>query len=128
MRIKPRQHTFDCRLNQLCIVRLLDIVRAHALEYVTEKAELLERLSGCLCARCLDHCPGLRSHQRHGSACNCAKEDQENLAQHGPSPRESVSLSVPLLSPRAVAINGREGPTRPLYLTASVCLDLDPSY
>src|SRR5947199_5625504 len=68
MRIKPRQHTLDCRLNQLCIVRLLDIVRAHALEYVAEKAEVLERLSGCLCARCLDHCPGLRTYQRHGSA------------------------------------------------------------
>src|SRR5207237_10142368 len=83
MRIKPRQHTLDCRLNQLCIVGLLDIVRAHALEYVAEKAEVLERLSGCLCARCLDHCPGLRSHQRHGSARNCAKEAQEGLAQHG---------------------------------------------
>jgi hypothetical protein len=31
MRIKPRQHTLDCRLNQLCIVGLLDIVRAHDL-------------------------------------------------------------------------------------------------
>src|SRR5215471_12978531 len=109
MRIKARQHTLDCRLNQLPIVGLLDIVRAHALEYVAEKAELLERLSGCLCARCLDHYPGLRSHQRHGSARNCAKEDRENFAQHGPpSPGESVLLSVPLLSPRAVAINGRE--------------------
>ena len=40
MRIEPGQHAVDRRFDQLAVVRLLDIVGAHALEHVAEQVEL----------------------------------------------------------------------------------------
>ena len=40
MRIEPGQHAVDRGLDQLLIVRLLDVVGAHALEHVAEQIEL----------------------------------------------------------------------------------------
>ena len=40
MRVEPVEHAVDRRFDQLGVFRLLDIVRAHPLEYVAEQVEL----------------------------------------------------------------------------------------
>ena len=40
MRVEPGQHAVDGRFDQLGVVRLLDVVGAHALEHVAEQIEL----------------------------------------------------------------------------------------
>ena len=41
MRIEGHQHAIDCRLDQLVVIGLLDIVGAHALQDLAEKIKLL---------------------------------------------------------------------------------------
>src|SRR5215471_3620717 len=83
VRIEPIEHAIDCRLDEFALVRLLHIMRADPLEYITEQIELaigirLRRP----CARA-DQEPGRRlSHERHCCACHGAQENQRSLAHH----------------------------------------------
>src|SRR5690606_8262432 len=40
MRVERGQHAVDGRLDQLCVVRLLDVVLSDALEHITKQVEL----------------------------------------------------------------------------------------
>jgi len=90
MRIEPVEHAVDGRFDQLGVVRLLDVMRAHALKDVAEQTELAVGV----CPRRLGARPDRRHgrlgrKQGHGGACRRAQENQESLAHH---PR-NLSLS-----------------------------------
>ena len=77
MRIEPGQHAVDGRFDQLGVVRLLDVVGAHALEHVAEQTELPIGVGGGrLRARTIEHDPRLGRHERQGRACRCTEENE----------------------------------------------------
>ena len=63
--------------DQLGVVRLLDIVGAHALEHVAEQAELPVGVRGGRPrARTIEHDAWLGGDQSQGYACRCTKKNQ----------------------------------------------------
>ena len=77
MRIEAREHAVDRRFDQLGVVRLLDVVGAHALEHVAEQAELPVGVGGGRPrARTIEHDAWLGGDQRQGYACRCTEENQ----------------------------------------------------
>src|SRR5215213_3513786 len=84
MRIEPVEHAVDRLLDQLGIVRLLDVVGSHALEHVTEQIELPV---GVGCRRFgasaeEGHAARLGGRERDRHAGGRTEEDQRSLAYH----------------------------------------------
>jgi hypothetical protein len=93
MRIKAVEHAVDCALDQFGVVGLLDIVRAHALKYVSKQIELPVRI-GTGCPRAYaDPLRRLGDQNRESNTDGHTKENQRRLAHH----LETFSLSVPLI-------------------------------
>ena len=91
MRIEPVEHAVDRLLDQLGVVRLLDVVGAHALEHVAEQIELPVGVGGRrLRAGAEEREARLGGGERDRHAGCRAEEDQGSLAYH---PR-TFSLSV----------------------------------
>ena len=71
VRIEPGKHAVDCGLDQLSVVRFLNIIGAHPFEHIAKQAEL----TICVGSRVLRACAsiqqkaGLGCDQRHGYAC-----------------------------------------------------------
>ena len=78
MRIEPGEHAVDRRFDQLGVVRLLDVVGAHALEHVAEQVELPVGVGGRrLGARAESNTMrGWVAMQRQGRACRRTEENQ----------------------------------------------------
>jgi hypothetical protein len=79
MRIEPGEHAVDRGFDQLGIVRLLDVVGAHALEHVAEQVELpvgvgSRRLGAG--AETDPHQPRLGRHQCQGYTRRRAEKNQ----------------------------------------------------
>ena len=92
MRIQRIEHAVDGRFDQLAVIRLLDIVGAHALEHVPEQIELPVGVGtgGGTGARAHERKPRLGGEQGEGRAGGRAEENQRSLAHH---PR-TFSLSL----------------------------------
>ena len=85
MRIEPGQHAVDRGFDQLGVVRLLDVVGAHALEHVAEQVELPVGVGGGRLgarAEAIRHQPRLGRQQRQGRARSRTEENEECLAHH----------------------------------------------
>src|SRR5438128_607713 len=82
--IETVEHAVDRLLDQLGVIRLLDVVGAHALEHVAEQIELPVGVGGGrLRARAEErHAAGLRGGERDGHTGCCTEEDQRSLAYH----------------------------------------------
>ena len=75
MRVKPGQHAADRGLDQLGVVWLLDVVRAHALEHVAEQIELPVGVGLCrLGSGAGEHQMRLHREQRHRCSRRRAEE------------------------------------------------------
>ena len=83
MRIEAGQHAVDRGFDQLGVVRLLDIVGAHALEHVAEQIELAVGVRRRrLRARADEHDARLGREQRQRRARRRAEENEGSLAHH----------------------------------------------
>ena len=90
VRIEPVEHAVDRVLDELAVVRLLDVVGAHPLEHVAEQIELPVGVRRSRLGARAEHASRLRGVHRDRSTCHCAEENQVSLAHH---PR-TFSLSV----------------------------------
>src|SRR4029077_8349707 len=92
MRVEPVEHAVDRLLDQLGVVRLLDVVGAYALEHVAEQIELPVGIGGGRFRAGAEerHGAGLGRGERNGHTGRRAEEDQRSLAYH---PR-TFSLSL----------------------------------
>src|SRR6185369_3824947 len=91
MRIEPGQHAVDRGFDQLGVVRLLDVVGAHALEHVAEQVELAIGVGGRrLGARAQHDRMRLHREKRHCRSGCRAEKNERGLAHHprtfSPSP------------------------------------------
>ena len=91
MRIEPGQHAVDRGFDQLAVVRLLDVIGAHALEHVAEQIELPVGVRGRrFGARTDEDHVWLCREQRHCRTSRRAEENECGLAHHprtfSPSP------------------------------------------
>ena len=77
MRIEPVEHPVDRLLDQLRIVRLLDVVGADTLEHVAEQIELAVGVRGGGLRAGPQDQPRLRGEQRDRNASGCAEETRE---------------------------------------------------
>ena len=91
MRIEPGEHAVDRRLDQLGVVRLLDVVGAHALEHVAEQIELPVGVGGRRLAPSSERTRrGWVASSVRAAPGSRTEEDQRSLAHH---PR-TFSLSL----------------------------------
>ncbi len=83
MRIEAGQHAVDRRFDELAVVRLFDVISAHALEHV---AEQIKRPVSVRCRRprggIHQECAGLRQKQCRHDADQCTEENQGSFAHH----------------------------------------------
>src|ERR1700704_4022757 len=128
MRIEPVEHPVDGRLDQLGVVRLFDIVRAHPFEDVAEQTELAVGIRPRRLGARADRRHGrLGRKQGHGGACRRAHENQESLAHHprtfslsGVAHHGFGSAGDPSLRNSIYSIGGLE-PAAPVNIAEATC-------
>ena len=84
MRIEPVEHAVDCLLDELGVIRLLDVVGAHPLEHVAEQIELPVSVGGRRLGACAKEREAARlgGCERDGHTGRRANENEGSLAYH----------------------------------------------